>query len=228
MTDYVLLFVASVLLAILVTTLFILRYRRMTRKTKEDLLGVLSGNQVGQGKPPDLPVPAKASGPPPEPPEPYGPPTASDPPLKRPSLGWLNAMYVYLGIFLFYLILITIGLWNTTEATNTTEGGVKWGLVAFVAMLCHLVSSLKVVTEKEIGLSILFGVILDRLESGPHFIPWPMRLTRFTKNQITVHFGTLNPEDKDLVEASQNSDNWFVEAQPIRINWGDISSSHAT
>jgi regulator of protease activity HflC (stomatin/prohibitin superfamily) len=97
--------------------------------------------------------------------------------------------------------------------------------VAIIAVVCYFASSINVVSEKERALLIFWGRILKTLESGPHFVLWPFqRITRITKNAIKVDFGTLDDEDATRLSESDASQSWFVMKEPIRINWGDISS----
>ena len=73
---------------------------------------------------------------------------------------------------------------------------------------------------------IFWGKILKPLKSGPHFVPWPQRITRVTKNAIKVDFGTLDhPSDLERASQADASQSWFVMKEPVRINWGDIESS---
>ena len=125
------------------------------------------------------------------------------------------ARHLLLFLVMFYSILTFVGYWKTTPT------GVKWWVVVLVAMVCNLLGAIKVVSEREQAVSIFLGIILEPLKSGPHLIPWPMRLERATINSIKVDFGTL---DDSLVEGSRKNDDaaLYVMEEPIRINWGDI------
>ncbi|KKR70178.1 MAG: Band 7 protein [Candidatus Nomurabacteria bacterium GW2011_GWB1_40_7] len=102
---------------------------------------------------------------------------------------------------------------------------INWWVVASVVVICYFASSVKIVSEKEMGLSKIWGLILKSLKSGPHFIPWPMTMIKVTKNAIKVDFGTLDVADVERVNKANASQSWFVMTEPIRINWGDIESS---
>lgn len=105
---------------------------------------------------------------------------------------------------------------------------INWWTVALVAVFCYIASTIKIVSEKEVGVWIFWGHILRVLKSGPHFVPWPTRFTKFSKNQIKVDFGTLDTADVERANQANASQSWFIFQEPIRINWGDIESSGLT
>jgi regulator of protease activity HflC (stomatin/prohibitin superfamily) len=107
----------------------------------------------------------------------------------------------------------------------TLFSNINWWVVTIVAIICYVASCVKIVSEKERAILIFWGKILKPLESGPHIVPWPMRVTKVTKNQIKVDFGTLDASDVARANQANASMSWFVMEEPIRINWGDIESS---
>lgn len=134
---------------------------------------------------------------------------------------WMERVLVY--IFAAYTF-ITIFAWIMTE-----KGGIMWWAVALVMCACHFIGSIKIINEQEVGVRVLFGVILNgQLDSGPYFVPWPMRLRKGTKNSVQVDFGTLDQSQMDRAAQSEESPSWYLMTEPIRINWGDINSDPDT
>jgi regulator of protease activity HflC (stomatin/prohibitin superfamily) len=103
---------------------------------------------------------------------------------------------------------------------------INWWIVVLFIAICYIATILKIVSEKEMGIRILWGYIFPKpLKSGLHLIPWPMRITKVTKNAIKVDFGTLDVADTERANQANASQSWFIMQEPIRINWGDIQSS---
>lgn len=130
-----------------------------------------------------------------------------------------TVVVIYSILFFICIVLIFVA------HTETKIGNINWGVIALVVILCHLVANLRTVSEREQAISVLFGKILEPMESGLHFVPWPMRMVKATKNSIKVDFGTLNVEDEGRAAKANESQSWFVMPEPIRMNWGDIKSS---
>ena len=104
-----------------------------------------------------------------------------------------------------------------------------WLIIATTIVICYVVSSIKTISEHEQGYVIFLGKIKRPLESGPHLVFWPSRIRRAPKNAIKVDFGTLDQSgDLERANKSETSDTWYVMKEPIRINWGDITSSTST
>lgn len=102
---------------------------------------------------------------------------------------------------------------------------INWWIVAIVAIICFAIASIKTVSEREMALWIILGYILMPFKSGPHFVPWPSRLEKAPKTSIKVDFGTLDKEEVERINMANASQSWYVFAEPMRINWGDIESS---
>ncbi len=99
-------------------------------------------------------------------------------------------------------------------------------VVLFVAAICIVVANVKVVSEKEIGLRTFLGRILGVLKSGPYLQFWPIvKIKTAPKTAIKVDFGTLDRSEIERANRASSSDSWYVFQEPIRINWGDITST---
>jgi len=122
----------------------------------------------------------------------------------------LAVIYAALGVAGFY--------W-----TGRT-GDPYWAPVLTLLVL-HAMTSWKTVSESEMAVSILFGNILDDLKSGLHFVPYPMRMTKVSKNDIKVHFGTLEVSSKQNILNSADSISNFVVDGAVRIHFGEWTSA---
>lgn len=125
---------------------------------------------------------------------------------------------VYSVIVAIYLLLFLIAFINKNE-------GINWVIVVAAILISHIISAIKVINPKEQGISVFLGKLLDDLDSGPHFIPFPFGLITAPKNAIKVDFGTLEEDDMERKMVSDKSESWFIMRESIRISWGDINSS---
>ncbi len=138
------------------------------------------------------------------------------------GLGWvrknLNSVYVMFIAAHSSLLLIAIFI-------GGKKGGVWWWLIALTITLCHGIASVRTMSEKEKGVIILFGRILEgEVESGLFLAPWPMRVERVSKTGIKIDFGTLDETERTKFEKSVPSSSWFILEEPMHTNWGDIDS----
>ena len=118
-------------------------------------------------------------------------------------------------IMLFGYTFLTIG-----GVLLTKPNGVRWWVVALVVSLCHLISSVKVVGEQQIGALIVWGKILLSLDSGPVIAPFPLRVRRLPKNVIQIEFGTRT-EAADVKAAERDVS--VIYGEPFRVTFGTAS-----
>lgn len=146
------------------------------------------------------------------------------------GLGWVrgNLNPLYTITTTFYAVVMIIGLF-LLDNTN-----IKWWTITFTIVVCHFVASIKVIGPRENGVMILLGRIigpskgLRHIKSGARFAPWPIQIIRITKNEIVSHFGTAGDEEtRKKAEMSSDSQSWYVDTEPIRINFGIPDATEA-
>ena len=126
--------------------------------------------------------------------------------------------YVLAGAL--YPIIFLVGLIFTL-----TSSKMSW-LVALVVIACHIILSLVIINEKQLGAMFIFGRAIADLESGLHFAFWPFcYIRRETKNIVQLEIGVLTEEEKRKAAALESSASVFLLEDPFYINWGDINSA---
>lgn len=141
---------------------------------------------------------------------------------------------------LFYLVLYSMGVYFSHTATvvgtepltwyeyftQADAWSVAWPWLIILTAVCHAATAWEVLDERSLGVIKWAGYIFKRkLESGPHFVPWPTQLVTFPKNPIKVDWGTAREEDAEIIEQARKSPVLFYRGEPRRIAWPDIKNS---
>ncbi len=127
---------------------------------------------------------------------------------------WRSEKPILIPLLTLYAILIFVGYWYSV-------GPWKWWVPAFAFSAAHFFSAIKVIQPNERAVSIILGRFVSVLESGPHLVPWPIYLFKTIKGQVALYFGTYDP----TVDEADDAKVRIVKKQPVRINWGEISSA---
>lgn len=129
------------------------------------------------------------------------------------KISYVLAVVLYPNVFAVGLILTKI------------VSEMSW-LVALVVIFCHIILSLVIINEKQLGAMFIFGQAIDDLESGLHFAFWPVcYIRRETKNIVQLEIGVLTEEEKKKAAALESSASVFLLEDPFYVNWGDINSA---
>jgi len=204
--------------SLIATVLFIILARRSRR-----------GRRV-RSLPQPTTTPASTTTSPPTPPGTSG----AQPPTQRPNPGQQSLLSSRIKQFLNSawtreLMLLMFGVYGTaifiTWVLPRPLGVVNLPAILLTIFLLHFRSGFRVVSEREVGVKIVAGLMSEQLESGPTFAPRPVRLETVTTIAIQTVAGTVDETETEETRLSEVSPSFFRMKDRMGINWTSIENT---